>query len=342
MPASTFHKSDCEPEDAFVPFDVIDELAGRDQHDAQQKFFNLLDAGPASETICVNRHRASRGNEELPVPRTLRMFDWYFLHEKAKKQNCTNPKSVYCHVAFLKECLRVTRKLPELGPGEQRVLAMGQQDVLLSSVRNVVENLRDSGKYTRVLYESKDVYVPGVNSLPQCLNTWYLSNNAPKTMMHAIRSANFENKTKNVLAAWGYQWRFLDHKVESRKQAVLFTEGNCFVPRQSFSPEEYWRQLAAHRFFLAPTGNSIFTPKVMEALLVLTIPIVQRIPNGGAWEELKNTYNWPIVIVDKWDEITPANLQRWWKELAPKLQKGRLHLTPDYWFNTVMHGTLPV
>jgi len=41
----------------------------------------------------------------------------------------------------------------------------------------------------------------------------------------------------------------------------------------------------------------------------------------------------PIAVVDAWDEVTPARLGAWWRELAPRLERFRRNcLTTDsYW-----------
>mmetsp|Transcript_30364 Transcript_30364/g.97113 ORF Transcript_30364/g.97113 Transcript_30364/m.97113 type:complete len:372 (+) Transcript_30364:2-1117(+) len=317
------------------------QLARQTQELARQSFLRLLDTGPLTETLCVSRHRCCKiPGRVLEQPRALRAFEWRLLHQKDEGvvTDVANPRSVYCNANFTQECLEITERLPPLRTGERRVLAIGQEDNLLSTTRREVQALADSGKYSRVLYEGKDVRMPGVRSLPQCLNSWYLAKDGNRSMLEAVRRARLGAKDRAVLAAWGYQWGKLDRQLESRRQAVRFTNHSCLVQRHMYRPEEYWAELARHRFLLAPTGNSIFTPKMMEALLVLTIPIAQREPDGGAWEELRDRYGWPLVIVDRWEEITTENLQRWWAELSPKLEEARLHLTADYWLDRVMNG----
>jgi len=97
------------------------------------------------------------------------------------------------------------------------------------------------------------------------------------------------------------------------------------------SPAEYWRKLGESRFLLSPLGQGIQSPKVVEALLALTIPIVQR---GGfpAYDELVEM-GFPIVVVDDWSEITAASVSAWWRDMSPRLEPFRRNcLTTDaYW-----------
>lgn len=93
----------------------------------------------------------------------------------------------------------------------------------------------------------------------------------------------------------------------------------------------YWEELSRYRFLLAPTGDGIWTPKVTEALLVLTIPIVQRGPFPLFDDYVK--LGFPIVVVEEWEEVNPEALARWWTKLSPRLRSFRDHcMTPDtYW-----------
>ena len=124
-----------------------------------------------------------------------------------------------------------------------------------------------------------------------------------------------------------------------------------------------WAELSKYRFMLSPAGNGVQSSKTLEALLVLTIPIVTRSP---AHKDLVRL-GFPIVVVRKsarakrgmprkgkyppsmqeprhpnkapspflrlprkWSEVTKANLERWWAELSPRLESFRANcLTTD-------------
>lgn len=331
----------CAPGDDYVDF------AGAGQTDpepasaseAKAAFLKLLDAGPVEETLLVNRHRCCRvPNRTLTAPRAMRMFDWQLLHQgEANEVSAGSPRSVYCKSDFAEECMSATARLPPLSPGEERVLALGNEDTLLSKNRDTVQRMLDSGRFSRVLYESKDIDVPGVGVLPQGLSNFYLARSDVGPAMEQIRGASLGQKTGAVLAAWGAVWSLKD-RIESRKQADDFAKTSCLAPRRMLQSDEYWRELARHRFLLAPSGHGVQCSKVAEALLVLTVPIVQRVPDGGVWDELRDVYGWPLAIVDRWDEITPQNLRAWWHQLSPRLHEARLRLTPERWFAQVMRS----
>merc|ERR1740121_446282 len=100
---------------------------------------------------------------------------------------------------------------------------------------------------------------------------------------------------------------------------------------RSIPPADWFKELAKYRFLLSPLGDGIQSSKTIEALLVLTIPIVQRGPYT-AHERLVRM-GFPIVIVASWEEITPAFLDHWWRELSPRLARFRHNCvtTEGYW-----------
>lgn len=98
-----------------------------------------------------------------------------------------------------------------------------------------------------------------------------------------------------------------------------------------FKWDAYWRELCRYRFMISPLGDEIQSPKTVEALLVLTVPIVHRGPSPIA-QDLRRM-GFPLVIVNEWDEITRFKTDVWWYELSPRLASFRDNcLTADsYW-----------
>merc|ERR1712183_175781 len=143
------------------------------------------------------------------------------------------------------------------------------------------------------------------------------------------------NKDKSMLVCWGSRWKGLDMIIKSRRQALRFVASSCLGKRRSLQPQEYWRELSRYRFLLTPEGHGVQMSKLAEALLVLTIPIVQRNP---AFEDLAQRFSWPLAFVDKWDEITPSRLQAWHNELAGRLESFRRHLLVTQWFADITNA----
>mmetsp|Transcript_23079 Transcript_23079/g.73077 ORF Transcript_23079/g.73077 Transcript_23079/m.73077 type:complete len:450 (+) Transcript_23079:207-1556(+) len=94
---------------------------------------------------------------------------------------------------------------------------------------------------------------------------------------------------------------------------------------------EWWQELSTYRFLLSPIGSAIQTAKTVEALLVLTVPIIQRM--GYALHDELIDMGFPIVLVEEWPEVTSAAVEGWWRATSPRLESFRRNcLTVDsYW-----------
>jgi len=109
-------------------------------------------------------------------------------------------------------------------------------------------------------------------------------------------------------------------------------EANGFqVDYRLIDRSEWWRELAKYRFLLSPLGDYIQSAKTTEALLVLTVPIVERGP-FVAHDDLVRL-GFPIVVVEHWSEMTAERLEMWWASMAPRLESFRRNcLTAEaYW-----------
>uniref|UniRef100_A0A7S1RA65 Exostosin GT47 domain-containing protein n=1 Tax=Alexandrium catenella TaxID=2925 RepID=A0A7S1RA65_ALECA len=330
----------CSETDRAIAFK---ELKAAESEVAAQRLF-LTELGTAtrpSEVLFTSRHKHSLRDQKLTeesgrwVPKFMRMFDWYQLGEQ---QNLThgNPKTVLCQAnkRDLDNLWEHVQTLPALEAGEKRLLAVGNSDSHLTKNAESIELFQSSGRFSRIIYEANDGRMPGVGTFPLGLSDIYVAMNGPQNVMKAVREASLQKKDKHLLAAWGRVWKLLDTKLASRRLAQQFVHSSCFVNRTMVEPEDYWEVLSQHRFLMAPSGNGVQSPKVAEALLVLTIPIVNWTP---AYADMVND-GWPMVVVKTWEEITPASLVRWHAELSPKLHAFRLRLTASRAFDELVHG----
>ena len=109
----------------------------------------------------------------------------------------------------------------------------------------------------------------------------------------------------------------------------MFANQHTFIDKRMIDPHDYWRELSKYRFLLTPRGAGVQSPKWMEALAVGTIPIT--LGRNAAFQDLAKM-GYPMVVVDRWSEITEENLEKWWQELSPKLMHAAWMVTTEcYW-----------
>jgi hypothetical protein len=102
---------------------------------------------------------------------------------------------------------------------------------------------------------------------------------------------------------------------------ALLHHQTTFIPRI-----ETWKNMTNYAFILSPFGNGMDCHRTWEALLCGCIPIVRTSVFRELFDEL------PVLIVDKWEDVTPQLLKQTVYEFKLKHQQGafqyeRLHLS---------------
>ena len=139
-------------------------------------------------------------------------------------------------------------------------------------------------------------------------------------------------KAHGVVGGWSPWGDSIFHTRHDRPDAKKWMLQNpsfaTFV--EKLSQEEFWDVISAHRFFLSPLGLTYDGFKMFEALALGSIPIIQRLDHWAeAYDDL------PVVMIDSWDDITPAAMEAWWDELSPKLPSVRERLGSEYWWSKI-------
>lgn len=121
--------------------------------------------------------------------------------------------------------------------------------------------------------------------------------------------------------------------------------GYCLGPWASFcdakqtkGAREYALLLQRYPFVVCVHGGGIDpNPKMWEALIAGTIPIIQRFPGDAMYKDL------PVAYVDAWteDAVTPEKLDTWMQQLRPYFEDAEKRaaviqqLYADYWWQKV-------
>jgi len=238
------------------------------------------------------------------------------------------------------------------GGRSDRVVVFGGSDVTLSKAfgRTDSERRQAVGELRRyfgtILFEARDVDVDGVLTMPVGLvEQYFRAKGGLEGAVAAIAAARTDAsfKARGVLAAMGATSSTADicrdvefverfdvgtasrAACESRTQLQSWATSpaaeEAAVDFRSIDPASWYSELSTYRFVIAPLGTGIQSHKQLEALLVLTVPIVQR-GSFPVFDDLVKL-GFPLVVIDDWAEITPSNLSRWWDELSPQLARFR-------------------
>ncbi len=120
---------------------------------------------------------------------------------------------------------------------------------------------------------------------------------------------------------------------EARATVEAVLRGNpCvdFLPRR-LPRLELWREKVRYAFVVRPHGGGLDCHRTWESLALDNIVIGKRSPLDGLYQGL------PVVIVDRWEEITDSNLRRWHRQYADTFvtPEVKRRLTNRYWIQRV-------
>ena len=100
---------------------------------------------------------------------------------------------------------------------------------------------------------------------------------------------------------------------------------------------EAWRIYSDIDFVLSPFGGGLDCHRTWEALVIGAIPIIEHSPGmAPLFDDL------PVVQVTSWNDVTPANLKQWRRELDParrRLDQDPTVLTSAYWSRKIYEAT---
>jgi hypothetical protein len=139
------------------------------------------------------------------------------------------------------------------------------------------------------------------------LNACYVSlHGLDKTELAIKNAVNKEKSELLVIPAWNKFSTELENKklrVSSRTRLGKFvseTKKEGWYDFISICPNDYYKSISNYKFVVCPTGNGIQAPKIFEAILVRTIPIVE---DELCFRQLKDI-GIPLLIVKNWSELT--------------------------------------
>jgi hypothetical protein len=192
--------------------------------------------------------------------------------------------------------------LIESGEG---VLVVAGSDVGLKSRLPLLKKLKPY--FSKIYYEAKDIECDWVETIPMGMNLAYLLRAGGSKILDVINSK--KNKTKLIGTAFGSKWPGLNGKIGDRKALMKLYKSSDLIENFFCPPIEYFQNLSKYKFFASPLGNGIQTPKICESIMCETVPVVT---SHVAHRELRDIHGLPLLIIDKWEDLTEDFLYNEW------------------------------
>ena len=237
---------------------------------------------------------------------TFDLFDWVIwspMDDELTRLEVKEPKKILC----LTTPESVNLLLEKANFSSKPSVVFAGEDTLLSTFIDSIHQMAD--RFSSIFYEAKDIDSDVVRSFCMGFTSFYLRDSVYENIYSAIEYSNQVPKSSLVLAAWGERWGYLDKIIEDRILLDRFLDGNNFIKRESIPFDQYWQQLARYKFLLAPRGQGIQAPKLAEAWMVKTVPVVTKNP---CFIDMKGL-GYPMILLDEWAEVTPAKFGAWSK-----------------------------
>jgi hypothetical protein len=211
-------------------------------------------------------------------------------------------------------------------------LVVAGEDTHLGKVKSLLDPVLP--RCDKVYFESKDIEHHGIKSFSMGFISYYLKRLGEEKLTRIMLSLDEgQFQKEGVLAAWGAIWGQLDQKLPERGEAARFVENSPWLKREELAPEDYLRRLAESEYLLAPAGQGIQAPKLAEAWLMRTIPIVVRNP---CFEDMESQ-GYPFVMLDKWSDLTPERLEEDKADrFPPDWKEIERMLTTDYFVREIL------
>ncbi len=182
-------------------------------------------------------------------------------------------------------------------------LVCAGDDTLLSD--NILHLKEIKHLFKKIYYEAKDIECDWVTTIPMGSIMVYMLRCGGDRILHHINKAKY--KTKLIGVAFGSRWPQLTDKINDRKLLLEFAKNSQFMDDMFCKPLEYYQKLCEYKFFACPLGNGIQTPKICESIMCETVPVVT---DHVAHRELRDFYDIPLLIVNKWSDLTEEFLNQ--------------------------------
>lgn len=229
----------------------------------------------------------------LLEPQVCKHFKVSIYKQKINVNTDSATNDIFCDAKRIK---KIKKTLSHINFPLNNLVCAGDDDLLSDNIEYLKEIKH---LFKHIYYEAKDIECDWVKTIPMGTIVAYMLLCGGDQMLHHINKP--KNKTKLIGSAFGSRWPKLTDKIEDRRLLAGFTQSSDFMDNMFCDPLDYFERLSDYKFFACPLGNGIQTPKICESILSETVPVVT---NHIAHRELRDIYDLPLLIVDKWEDLT--------------------------------------
>ena len=222
---------------------------------------------------------------------------------------CENAGATFCKTDYI----------PFFGGTKQRVFVTHNSDYHINEQR-----VSQGPNFDKWFAQNKDIEDDRIKCIPIGLENMKLRNSQAahhglfsSEVKGALQKALLLDKINN-LCIEKKDFAYLNFSVKTYKeerQHVLdkFSQEKWVNFENNISPEQFYFNIASHKFVFSPRGNGVDCHRTWEALYLRTIPIVKKSTCMNEFSEL------PIFFVDNWDDLCYIDLVNFYEKVKHNL-----------------------
>jgi hypothetical protein len=194
------------------------------------------------------------------------------------------------------------------------ILVTGDNDLSINkeSLGNCLQNLLDNPLVVAWYAQNRDHDHPKLHSLPIGINIHNQWTNPLQWGGGFILPAFQELQLKTIAEAAEplndreakifCNWHFSLDRADRRALSEVIDKSICFFQTEPMPMSDTWELQARYQFVLSPHGVGLDCHRTWEALIIGCIPIVKAAKLNDLFADL------PVIVVQDWQQITPAFL----------------------------------
>jgi hypothetical protein len=282
----------------------------------------LFTVAPCTRYWGDMRRQVHRGLPPSQVPAYFKQFDWVLGFSWGWHNINEIPKYMYIRADLLDDTLDfVTDSSIDFSSStivfageDTKPSFFGREKIL-----KLLSRCRD------ILWEANDF--KELKTFPVALSEYYLRGYSK--MFLELMTEKIP-KTNLVKCSFGGVWPELSEVVPDRIELLRMLRNTSFVKNTVTEIPTYLQGLATSNYLLCPEGAGVQSPKVMEALLLGTIPVVTQ---NNTTADLSGR-GMPLLILESWNSLTKTMLEDHLSVMSGRVQdfKSEVLLDQDQYF----------